>query len=515
MSDKGNAVNDLQDATKKMLPKHFKSIYEATRIALDLKTIETKLNNLSQIRERLSRESKAPESLKSMDDAMKDIENEINSKKKELTDCEELASNQFRDIIQHISNYTDKIKSSVSVALAEFSEKLLQATTDQLTNSAQSIEKLNKEKMDMAEGQKIYASLEEFKKHVKESHNQHVMSIGAQNEKTFRDVVKKMENMLSNFEQTEVINKVSKLVIKQLEAKVYERVKQISEENKRDQTKETVGSEQIIEIVKNEVNARLGPTNLKNIMATLPEVQLMVNFCKKVSPNAGGVDQAELASVKEAAMQLGKEHIQIKQKLEETRSIVDSLRSKSLPGQPSSDTEVASAALLANVQQMEQNVAFMYNHIKMIDTSFKAQRDSADGTIALPRKRARTDDASELDVHARLEEIENKHQKLLDFILQCKDNVLDEMFPVRLEAAMKKIEQILINHETFIAFIIDPFSTKKRKEERAITNLPEDQYLNPAMIDCIQQLVKKATEEATAPLYQQIKSLEEQLSKKQ
>ncbi|RCH79571.1 hypothetical protein CU097_003750, partial [Rhizopus azygosporus] len=82
MSDKGNAVNDLQDATKKMLPKHFKSIYEATRIALDLKTIETKLNNLSQIRERLSRESKAPESLKSMDDAMKDIENEINSKKK-------------------------------------------------------------------------------------------------------------------------------------------------------------------------------------------------------------------------------------------------------------------------------------------------------------------------------------------------------------------------------------------------------------------------------------------------
>lgn len=71
------------------------------------------------------------------------------------------------------------------------------------------------------------------------------------------------------------------------------------------------------------------------------------------------------------------------------------------------------------------------------------------------------------------------------------------------------------NHETFIAFIIDPFSTKKRKEERAITNFPEDQYLNPAMIDSIQRLVKKATEEATAPLYQQIKSLEEQLSKKQ
>lgn len=45
-------------------------------------------------------------------------------------------------------------------------------------------------------------------------------------------------------------------------------------------------------------------------------------------------------------------------------------------------------------------------------------------------------------------------------------------------------------------------------------SLSEDKYLNPGMIDCIQKLIKKATDEATAPLHEQIKSLQEQLNKK-
>jgi hypothetical protein len=48
-----------------------------------------------------------------------------------------------------------------------------------------------------------------------------------------------------------------------------------------------------------------------------------------------------------------------------------------------------------------------------------------------------------------------------------------------------------------------------------MTSLSEDKYLNPAMIDCIQQLIKKTTEEAVAPLHKQIKELQEQLNKKQ
>jgi hypothetical protein len=66
------------------------------------------------------------------------------------------------------------------------------------------------------------------------------------------------------------------------------------------------------------------------------------------------------------------------------------------------------------------------------------------------------------------------------------------------------------NHEAFITFIIDPISTK-RKIEKVIE---EEQYLDPAMIDCIERLIKKSTSEAAAPLHAQIKSLQEQLSKR-
>lgn len=44
--------------------------------------------------------------------------------------------------------------------------------------------------------------------------------------------------------------------------------------------------------------------------------------------------------------------------------------------------------------------------------------------------------------------------------------------------------------------------------------IEEEQYLDPAMIDCIEHLIKKSTSEAAAPLHAQIKSLQEQLSKR-
>ncbi|KAG1251832.1 hypothetical protein G6F68_012076 [Rhizopus microsporus] len=224
-------------------------------------------------------------------------------------------------------------------------------------------------------------------------------------------------------------------------------------------------------------------------------------------------------SVKEMAVSMNKDMVLLKQKLEETRSIVDSMRSQGFNANDQVNVTDQNAAL-TNMQNIERQVTVMHNNIKMIETALNTKNNSTEASSLTPRKRARTDLDGETviddeDIKLRLEEIESKHQKLLDFILQCKDNVLDDMFPTRLEAAMKKIERILINHETFIAFIIDPFSTKKKREELPMTSLSEDKYLNPAMIDCIQQLIKKTTEEAVAPLHKQIKELQEQLNKKQ
>lgn len=45
---------------------YYRSVYEATRIALDLKQLEEKKDSLVTIKERLIKESKSPDSLKSM-----------------------------------------------------------------------------------------------------------------------------------------------------------------------------------------------------------------------------------------------------------------------------------------------------------------------------------------------------------------------------------------------------------------------------------------------------------------
>jgi hypothetical protein len=67
------------------------------------------------------------------------------------------------------------------------------------------------------------------------------------------------------------------------------------------------------------------------------------------------------------------------------------------------------------------------------------------------------------------------------------------------------------NHERFISFLIDPFTTTSK--HISIPSAPAEAAatLNPAMIDAIQQLVKSQAEEIALPLHKKIKLLEEKL----
>ncbi|KAG0740635.1 hypothetical protein G6F57_011093 [Rhizopus arrhizus] len=514
-----DTLAELQETTKLLVPAHLRSVYEATRIALDLKQLEEKKDSLVTIKERLIKESKSPDSLKSMDEALKELQNAITAKQQEISQHEDLAATQFKEIAHNIGGYADKIKNSVATALGEFSNTVLNATDAKINSTNDVLNRLRKEKMDVATGEAIRYSLEQFKKQVVDFQSRNMETIKTSNEKLFKDIVERMKYMLDNFEQNEMVSKTAKLVTRQLDAKLNEQLKKLNTQN--EQQKQTnVTPEQLAEVVKDELNARLGPANLQSIISNMPEIQKMTEFYKSLPPASQTFpDYPTIMSVKEMAVSMNKDMVLLKQKLEETRSIVDSMRSQGFNANDQVNVTDQNAAL-TNMQNIERQVTVMHNNIKMIETALNTKNNSTEASSLTPRKRARTDLDGETviddeDIKLRLEEIESKHQKLLDFILQCKDNVLDDMFPTRLEAAMKKIERILINHETFIAFIIDPFSTKKKREELPMTSLSEDKYLNPAMIDCIQQLIKKTTEEAVAPLHKQIKELQEQLNKKQ
>ncbi|KAI9276389.1 hypothetical protein BY458DRAFT_505748 [Sporodiniella umbellata] len=516
MSQKLDTLSDLQESTKKLIPAHLRAVYEATRIALDMRTLEGKLANLNQIKSRLSRESKSPESLGSMEDAIKDIKAEISEKEKELLYQEDLAATQFKQIAQNIGGYTDKIKSSVTTALSDFTSSILTATEARINSTNEIIKTLKEEKMSQAEGEAIRTSLEQFKKQVVDFQSKNMETISANNEKLFKDVVERMKKMLDQFEQTEIVSKTTTMVSQQLDEKITQQLERLNQQTTQ---VNSLSPEQIEELVKKEVNARLGPAQLQAIISNLPDIKYIVDYCKKLPPlPALGEVLPDLATMKETSATLSKEVAALKKNVEETQSIMESMKSQGISAnnQASSDLGVLDEGL-SKIQAIEREIALMHNNVKMIETAVNSKINTFESNSLSSRKRARSDDDSDdIDesIKARLDDIESKHQKLLDFILQCKDNVLDDMFPTRLEAAMKKIERTLINHETFIAFIVDPFSTKKKRDEIPMKNIIDDKYLNPGMIDCIQQLIKKSTDEATAPLHEQIKQLQEQLNKK-
>lgn len=72
------------------------------------------------------------------------------------------------------------------------------------------------------------------------------------------------------------------------------------------------------------------------------------------------------------------------------------------------------------------------------------------------------------------------------------------------------------NHEKFISFLVDPFTTTKNFQQTSISKevVPEG-TLNPAMIDAISQLVKRTAEEISVPLQKKIKLLEDKLEARQ
>lgn len=330
--------------------------------------------------------------------------------------------------------------------MGDFSSTVLTATDAKISSTNEIINTLKKEKMDQSAGDEIRASLDQFKKQVIDFQSKNMETISASNEKIFKDIVERMKHMLDNFEQNEVVSKTAALVNQQLDEKLNQQLKALSQQQP---TASNVSKDQMLDIVKKELNTRLGPANLQSIISNLPEVQIITDFCKKLPPLPSSSDMyPDMVSVKEISSSVNKEMDILKQRVEETRSIVDSIRAQGLnrPGQSNSNSTNENEAL-AKMQAIERQVTLMHSNIKMIETALNTKTNAFEVSSA-SRKRARSnsdvDMAVDDSIKSRLEEIESKHQKLLDFILQCKDNVLDDMFPTRLEAAMKKIERTLM-----------------------------------------------------------------------
>ncbi|KAG1146676.1 hypothetical protein G6F37_004549 [Rhizopus arrhizus] len=507
MAEEDKDLIGLEKQTEKLLLDHFEFIYEATRLTFEFNSLYSNYNSLSRVRKNLTDEAGVIDSLKTMDESLDKSKQELSIRKRKLEQQEDLALKQFIEIINILSEYTEKIRTNIKEAVAQHCKATYEEAQNKISSVTKATLSLEEGKMDISAGEAIHTSLEQFKGQMVESQTKNMRQIAANNERSFQEIVREMRGRLDRVRENDaIVRSAVQLIEKEFDTKLNEAVrKNLVEEQKEG----NIVSEKILEIIRNEID-RLGPAHLQSNLAHIPEIKQFVEFSNLLLSSSEPMTLPLLISIRDTMSSMSQEMLALRQQLEETQSIVGSMRCSHIYN----NAQIDEAATAANMQSIQYRMAVLFNNVKMIETTLNAKCDWTQQIEALSsKKRVRMNDDSNLksdDITERIEEVERKHQKLLDCIIQYKENVLDDMFPTRLEAAMKKIERILTNHEAFITFIIDPISTK-RKVEKVIE---EEQYLDPAMIDCIEHLIKKSTSEAAAPLHAQIKSLQEQLSKR-
>ncbi|CAO3652939.1 unnamed protein product [Mucor hiemalis] len=477
------------------------SIHESSRVASEINALEVKLNSLSSIKTTLvTGDNFANAALDQLNKTIAEVQTSINSKKAELGNAEGIVISGFIEVMTRIARQAEEKSGKVIETMREFQEKI--------TSNVDRISRLEKDKMNVSEREEFSEKLNTLQEQLKAKQKIAVADMMGKG----TDIMKTMTKQVDNFCERGDPDKIS--------LNVYKKVMQTGSKTSTDNLESTIDK-----IVKKELDQHITPSNIQNIIQSLPEYELMQKAGQQLAQAPAATPSApvditnhpSLLAIKESVHSLTNQITELKQSNESTRTIVDAIRQNNI-SPSAATTNVDFQAAVKHMEKMEKEVTLIHNNIKMIETVVNLKsKEMEDGDLTVSRKRPRMEESSELttfnknsqDYLARLTDIETKHQKLLDFIVQCKDTVLDEQFPLKIEAAMSKIEQILMNHEKFIAFLIDPFSTTK------VVSIPKDttstDMLSPSMVDAISQLVKETAEEIALPLQKKIKFLEDKL----
>ncbi|KAI8087738.1 uncharacterized protein B0P05DRAFT_584957 [Gilbertella persicaria] len=539
-----NETVDAREFTGTKLQLCLQSIYDCTRTSTELDALKNKLQSLSSIRQALSNDANRPvAALETMNNTINELEADIEKKTQNIKNSEIAVIEGFQDIVSKVMSETDEKVTKVSEGIRRALEKFGKSITDQFNNKLSETEKgielLKTEKLSVSEKEAITKIIDDFKSSVIETQRKTFSNITTQMTAQFQSASEKNDKLMKQFDIANVTHSVQAKVLESMDKKLKENLDQLKKENtqlieKHQQSNITLSSK-FAELITKQVHEQTNPDKLQKIISSLPEFQALLTMQESLKNNPQGPalnanELADFASLRESVSRLSKELNELKHRSSSTRAIVDVLKDAGVSRTESAKIDVDYKAAVKHMEEMEREVSLIYNNIKIMETvvSVKSKAveeatGSKESTEIVSRKRPRLEGPDEEMVDqtallARLAELENKHQKLLDFILQCKDTVLDDMFPTRLQATMKKIEQVLVNHETFIAYLIDPFTTTQRTRSTNFT-LPEDtssvNALHPSMLDAITQLVKKTAQEVSAPLRKKIKVLEDKLERQQ
>ncbi|CEP10538.1 hypothetical protein [Parasitella parasitica] len=531
-----NGVEDPRTFIETKLQDSLVHIYDSTRIGNDIKTVNNKLQSLLAIRNQLAKDSNnSVPDLRNMNRTIEELQKEIETKQAEMRTAEKQVIKGFQDILQFImnkaSNDVASVKTSMAGTLSQFSNSLLKGFEQKIEDIKQHLMAIDELKMDRSEKNDIQGTIDAFKTHIVELQKNQIETVKGVTEKQYAALSAHFNERLESVNPESIAKRVQQQVMESLDSKFKQQMQTLEVANKGIFTQggNAIVSDTIAQSVIDQVKAHLTPDSLKSIISTLPEYQAL----QSLRPEQIPVSEA----IKKIITDLQQEVNDLKTQGHSTRALVNNLVDRNVSLTDKEAIHAQHSAALIHIEEMQKNIQLMHNNMKMMETVMSVQAKRIEETAAsssqstVSRKRARTDEDGGLidqkeehsneKVLERVVEMETRHQKLLDFILQFKDTVLDETFPDRLSAAFKKFQDIMLNHQTFIAFLVDPFSTSKSLHSTESVSIPqqssaqESPVLNPAMLDAISLLVKQTAEEISSPLKEKIKALEDKLNAKQ
>ncbi|KAI8080323.1 hypothetical protein BDF21DRAFT_339993 [Thamnidium elegans] len=430
----------------------------------------------------------------------------------------------FLDVITHISSASSKKAIEATTQWTETVNKLsadLRTEFQKTISSTEvSIKELRATKMNISDKDELNKQIEVFKEQIVKSFKTNISNLTETNKNALAYLSNKLETMMSENDFSKIANDVEA----RLDTKMTRRLQEIEEENQKsiDATSEKFDglSKAVVTSVTSLIHKTISPTNIQNLIASLPENEIS----RKSAANLAqvSVQQAEQSlsnfdAIKQSIANLTSELVELKQSNQQTKAVVDTMRSQILPG-VANPSEFDHQIAVKRMEEMERNVSVIHNNIKMIETMVKVRTSENSSVQNSNNKRARIDIDGNSVNHDQymtaIADVEAKHQKLVDFIVQCKDTILDDAFHNRLETVVAKMEQVLLNHERFIHFLVDPFAASRNETVSIATDTVPEGTLSPAMIDAISKLVKTTAEELALPLENKIKLLEEKLQAK-
>lgn len=360
----------------------------------------------------------------------------------------------FQDVMQYLMDHCqDSLKNTqeyMRAALGKFGTSLTGGFETSIKELRKHLVDMDNSKLDTTEKANILKTIDTFKAHIVELQKNQINAIKNVTEKQYAQISGQIDQRLQNVNAEALTAQVQQRVVSNLDGKFKQHLQELDKAQKalpQSQGSSEQMSDKIAQTVKDEMKNYLTPETLKSIISTLPEYQAL----QTLRPEATPLPDA----VKKIMADLQQEVKDLENKSFSTRTLVNNLVDRNLTSTEA--MQVRQAAAVKHIEEMEKSIQLMHNNMKMMETVISVQVERMKETNAVAstsRKRPRVDDDLEMvdqqdensnrEVLRRIAEVESAHQKLLDFILQWKDTVLDDNFPEKLGNAFKKIEEVLL-----------------------------------------------------------------------